>query len=176
MADIQPKKRNALTLLLLTIYLLVLTWLILFKMQFSFPVMEEGRVINLIPLLGSFDADGFLRFSEIRNNILAFMPLGIYICMLPRKWPFGKKVLAIAILSLGYETAQFIFVIGRADITDVLANTLGGVIGIGVYTVASRCLKGRTNTVINILATVITILALLLIAVLLVSNRWIRIV
>lgn len=138
--------------------------------------MGEGRVINLIPLLGSFDAGGVIRFVEIRNNILVFIPLGIYICMLKAKWSFAKKALAIAVLTLAFEITQFIFAIGRADITDVLSNTLGGVIGIGIYALAFRLLKGRTNKVINVLAAVLTISALLLVALLLVNNRWVRII
>lgn len=175
MADTKSKRRNTLTLVLLAIYLLALTWLILFKLQFSIPDMNEGRVVNLIPLLGSFDDNGVLRFSEIRVNILAFIPLGIYLCMLKAPWPFVKKVLAIAVLSLAFEITQFIFAIGRADITDVLSNTLGGIIGMGIYALLSKVLKDRTNKVINVLAAVFTIFALLLVALLLLSHRWVRI-
>lgn len=175
MAGIKPKKRNTLTLVLFAIYLLVLTWLILFKLQFSIPEMTEGRIINLIPLLGSFNDNGVIRFSEIRDNILAFIPLGIYICMLKAPWPFVKKVLTIIGLTFVFEMIQFIFAIGRADITDVISNTLGGIIGIGIYALLSKALKGRTNKVINVLAAVFTILVLLLVALLLISHRWVRI-
>ena len=161
--------------MLFAIYMLALTWLILLKLQFSIPVMEEGRIINLIPLQGSFGDNGVIRFSEIRVNILAFIPLGIYICMLKAPWPFVKKFLSIVSLTFAYETIQFVFAIGRADITDVLSNALGGIIGIGMYTVLSKVLKGRTNKVINILAAVFTILAFMLVAFLLVSHRWVRI-
>lgn len=174
MIDIKSKKRNMLTLVLFAVYLLALTWLILFKLQFSIPDRKEGRIVNLIPLLGSFDDNGVIRFSEIRNNILAFIPLGIYICMLKAKWPFVKKLLAISGLTFVFEAIQFIFAIGRADITDVLSNTLGGIIGIGIYALLSRVLKGRTNKVINVLVAVFTILALLLVAFLLMSHRWVR--
>lgn len=175
MADMKSEKRNTLTLVLFVIYLLALTWLILFKLQFSIAVMDEGRIINLIPLLGSFDDNGVIRFGEIGNNILAFIPLGIYICMLKSKWSFVKKVLAIVILTLAFEITQFIFVIGRTDITDVLSNTLGGVIGIGIYALAFKFMKGKTNKVINILAAVLTIFAFLFVTLLLVNNRWVRI-
>jgi len=137
--------------------------------------MNEGRIINLIPLLGSFDDNGVIRFSEIRVNILAFIPLGIYICMLKAPWSFVKKVLTIIGLTFIFEIIQFIFVIGRADITDVLNNTLGGIIGIGIFALLSKVLKGRTIKVINVLAAVFTILALLLVAFLWVSHRWVRI-
>ena len=159
--------------MLFVVYLLALTWLILFKLQFSIPDMKEGRVINLIPLLGSFGDNGVIRFSEIRANILAFIPLGIYICMLKASWPFVKKILTIVGLTAAFEIIQFIFAIGRADMTDVLSNTLGGVIGIGIYALLSRALKGRTNKALNALAAVFTTLALLLAALLLISHRWV---
>lgn len=160
MADTKSERRNMLTLVLLIIYLLALTWLILFKLQFSVPYMNEGRVINMIPLLGSFDDNGVIRFSEIRVNILAFIPLGIYICMLKAPWSFVKKLLVIVSLTFVFEIIQYIFAIGRADVTDVLSNTLGGIIGIGIYALLSKILKGRTKKVINVVAAVFTVLAL----------------
>lgn len=173
MENLKSEKQNTLTLVLFVIYLLALTWLILFKLQFTITVMDEGRIINLIPLLGSFRDNGVIRFAEININIIAFIPLGIYICMLRTKWPFVKKVLAIVVLTLTFEITQFIFAIGRADITDVLSNTIGGIIGIGIYTLLFKVLKGRTNKVINVLTAIFTILALLLVALLLGSHRWV---
>jgi glycopeptide antibiotics resistance protein len=76
--------------------------------------------------------------------------------MLKSQWSFTKKVLATVALTLAFEITQFIFAIGRADITDVLSNTLGGVIGIGVYALLFKLMKGKTNKVLNVLATVLT--------------------
>lgn len=174
MEDINSDKRNTLTLVLFAIYLLALTWLILFKLQFSIP-SNVDRMINLIPFLGSFNDKGAIRFSEIRVNILVFIPLGIYIYMLKAKLPFVKKVLAIFVLTLAFEITQFVFAIGRSDITDVLSNAFGGVIGLGIYALLSKVLKGRTNKVLNVLAAVFTISALFLAALLLVSHRWVMI-
>jgi glycopeptide antibiotics resistance protein len=95
--------------------------------------------------------------------------------MLKAPWSFVKKILTIVGLTFVFEIIQFIFAIGRADITDVFSNTLGGIIGIGIYALLSKVLKGRTNKVINVLAAVFTILALLLVALLLISHRWVRI-
>lgn len=175
MANPKTKRRNTLTLVLFIIYLLALTWLISFKLQFSIPDMTGERVINLIPLLGSRNANGFIRFDEIEVNILAFIPLGIYLCMLRAKWSFVNRVLVMGCLSFAFEALQFIFAIGRADITDVLSNTLGGIIGIGLYVLLSKLLKGRTNTIVNALAAVFTVLAGFLVALLLISHRWVMI-
>lgn len=172
---IRSEQRNTLTLVLFAVYLLALAWLILFKLQFSITVLDEGRVVNLIPLLGSFDDNGVIRFSEIRNNILAFIPLGIYIWMLKSKGSFAKKVAAIVVLTLAFEITQFIFAIGRADITDVLSNTLGGIIGLGMYALLFKLMKGKTNKVLNVLAALLTALAVLFVVLVLVSHRWVRI-
>jgi glycopeptide antibiotics resistance protein len=173
--DIKAEKGITLRRVPFVIYLSALTWMILFKLQFSIPRMTEGRIINLVPFAGSFDSNGVIQFSEIRLNVLAFIPLGIYICMLQTQWPFVRKLLAIMGLALAFEITQFIFAIGRADITDVLSNTIGGIIGVGIYTALSRILKGRTNKVISLLAAASTILALFLAALLLISHQWVRI-
>ena len=173
--EIRLEKQDMLTRVLFVIYLLALTWLILFKLQFSVPEMNGRQIINLIPLAGSFDDNGVIQFSEIRLNVLAFIPLGIYLGMLQAQWSFVKKLLAIVGLALAFEIIQFIFVIGRADITDVLGNTLGGIVGIGIYTWLTKLLKGRANRLITLFAATSTILALLLVALLLISHRWVRI-
>lgn len=137
------------TLVLSIINVLALIWLVLFKLQFSFDQIERVRVINMIPLNESV-------FSEVYNNIRIFVPLGIYICMLKSKWSFKKKLLSIIGFTLAFEIIQFVLAIGRSDITDILANTLGGTIGIGIYELLFKILKHRTNKFINIFALVLT--------------------
>lgn len=39
----------------------------------------------------------------------------------------------------------------------MFGNTLGGIIGIGIFTLLSKVLKGRTNKVINVLAAACTV-------------------
>lgn len=145
------------------------------ELQFSIPVLDEGRIINPIPLLGSFDDNGVILFSEIRNSFLAFIPLGIHICMRNSKWSFVKKVLAVVAVTLAFEITQFIFAIGRADITNALSNTLGGVVGIAASALSFKLMKGKTNKVINILAAVLTTFALVFVALLVANDRWVRI-
>lgn len=165
------KGRNSFTLVLFVMYLLALAWLILLKLQFYIPYMDDGRIINLIPLMGSFDENGVIRLGEIALNILALVPLGIFICALDAPPSSVNKVLVIAGLTVVFEAAQYAFAMGRADITDVLSNTLGGIIGIGVYTLMFRALKHRTNEMINALAAAFAILAAVIAALLLMSHR-----
>jgi glycopeptide antibiotics resistance protein len=164
----KPKKKNVLTLILFGTYFIILTWLVLFKLQFSVPVLPDGRVLNFWPFL---DAS----FPEIRNNILVFIPLGLYVCMIKSPWSFVKGVLTAAGISALFEILQFVFAIGRADVTDLISNTIGGIVGIGVYALLAKFLKSRANKALNIIAAIITAALLLFVAVLLINHRWIRI-
>ncbi len=82
--------------------------------------------------------------------------MGIYISMLKSKWSFFSKLLSIMGVTLVFEFIQFVFAIGRSDITDILANTLGGTIGIGIYELLFKILKHRTNKFINLFALLLT--------------------
>jgi glycopeptide antibiotics resistance protein len=154
-------------MVLFLIYALLLVGLVLFKFPFSYQSSGSGRVLNLIPFAGSFTKNGGFRYSEVVDNVLVFVPLGIYICMLKRHWSFVRKIVAIIAITVAFETIQYIFAIGRADITDVLGNTLGGVIGIGIYAALYKVIGARTNRVLNIAGLILTVCALLLVGVLL---------
>jgi glycopeptide antibiotics resistance protein len=152
---------NVATAALFAIYALALTGLVLFKFPFSYDDSGAGRQLNLIPLMGSFTRDGALDIGEIGENVLIFVPFGIYLCMLKPGWSFGKRMLPIIATTLVFETVQYIFAIGRADITDVLGNSLGGAIGLGIYAVLAKVLGNRTNRVVVVVASVLSIIALL---------------
>jgi glycopeptide antibiotics resistance protein len=154
-------KRRVLTIVLFAIYFALLIGVILFKFPFSSEAGGDGRTVNLIPLAGSFRQNGVLRVDELTENVLIFVPFGVYISMVKRNWSFVKKFLPIVATSVAFETIQYIFEIGRADITDVLTNTIGGLVGIGVYALIRMALRHRTDRVINVVALVLTIFVLL---------------
>ncbi|MGR5961228.1 VanZ family protein [Bacillus cereus] len=88
----KSENRNKLTIALFVIYMLLLTGVILFKLPFFSSEISDGiRVINLIPFQGSFDDSGTIDFREIRGNILIFIPLGIYICILKKQMAFYEE-------------------------------------------------------------------------------------
>lgn len=156
------QRKNILTIALFIVYILLLTGIILLKLPFYSEKISDGiRVINLIPFQGSFDKNGVILYREVIYNILLFIPLGIYICMLKSKWPFMKKTLPAIGLSLTFEVIQFIFAIGRSDITDILGNMLGGVIGIDIYVLLSKIFKNRTVKVVNVFALAVTVYVVL---------------
>ena len=65
---------------------------------------------------------------------------------------------------------QFILAIGATDITDLIGNTFGGILGIGVFYLFSKVFKNKTNNIFNILALIATILLIVLISILLLVN------
>lgn len=168
----KEEKRLNLTRGLFLVYVFALTWIILFKMQIRLSDIAkmELRNINLIPLGDSAIVNGRIDLSEILLNIAAFIPYGIYISMLKEDWNFILKALIPCLTSLAYETVQYIFAIGASDITDLIGNTAGGLIGSVCYWLLSKLLKENRIKVINILALIGTIGTVLLMAILIIAN------
>ena len=154
------KRERRITLVLFVIYLILLTWIILFKTQFSLSALGHYRSVNLIPFGASVITNGTIDLDEIVNNLIVFIPVGLYLGMLRPNWSFGKKVLPILGLSLLYELAQFLLAIGASDITDVITNTTGGIIGVLIYLLLCKLLKDKTLRVLTLLAAVATALLL----------------
>lgn len=148
------KAQQVVTACLFIIYLMVLIWIIVFKLQLSIRDIPYYRSLNLIPLQGSANGD----FStEVYSNVLIFIPFGVYIAMLKGKWSFFHKILPIACVSFLFEVSQYIFAIGASDITDLIGNTLGGIIGIVFYAICHGIFKSKTNAILNTIAFVVTI-------------------
>lgn len=119
-------KKDGLIRVLFLIYLLFLVWAVLWK--FNAPYIGGGalRLINLTPFSGN-------SVPEMRFNILIFVPFGFYISALAPKCAFTKRVLISLLASALLEVFQYIFAIGRSDVTDLILNTVGGAAGIAVF-------------------------------------------
>ncbi|MDO4925257.1 MAG: VanZ family protein [Turicibacter sp.] len=166
----ENKKQRNLTMILFIIYFCILIWILLFKMSFSFDELYRNRGINLIPFLGSIIVNGRLYINEIINNILVFVPVGIYTCMLKQEWSTPKKVSVAFFISLTVEVLQFILAIGATDITDLIGNTIGGAIGIGIFYLFIKIFKNKTINIFNILASIATVGLVSLLSMLLLVN------
>lgn len=168
----KENRRKNLTRGLLLIYLLALTWIILFKMQF--PLSEIGKTdyrnINLIPFRGSAVINGKIELSEIILNVIAFVPYGVYVSMLKKDWNLFQKAAPVFITSFLYEALQYICAIGASDITDLLGNTMGGLAGIALFWLLSKIMKENTIKIINALAAIGTIFALSFMGILIAAN------
>ena len=111
-------KTNKLTKVLFVIYLIALLWIIVFKFNVPFSKLGYMRSINLIPFNESLVINGELDFREIIMNVVIFIPLGIYLVILLKKWTIGKKIFLFFLISLICEIFQFILGVGASDITE----------------------------------------------------------
>ncbi len=103
------------------LYIFLLTWIIVFKFRIDIRNLRYLRTINLIPFKEN-------ALKEILINIFLFIPYGMYLRELTEKK--SLTVGMIILTSFIFELLQYILHIGISDITDVMMNTLGGIIGI----------------------------------------------
>lgn len=125
-------------------YFFALIYVTFFWAPTNIPLTLSER-LHLLPgdsFLYAFQYDGGLWSSQIMWNVCLFMPLG---GLLPCVFSFLRKgawktVLFCFLLTLCIEALQFF--IGRvADADDAICNTLGGVFGRALYTVAAWAFK-----------------------------------
>jgi glycopeptide antibiotics resistance protein len=120
---------------LLGLYSLLLLWLVLFKLSFDIPaVLGHGtRSLNLVSFAGY--AGGR---SEMITNLVVFIPLGLLLSINFKRTSFRRKLAFVFLLSVASEVVQYILAIGITDITDVITNTLGGFIGLALYSLTGK--------------------------------------
>ena len=165
------KKYLNLVNVLFIIYCVLLIWIILFKLSFStneLTNLVKVNPINLIPFRYYNGARNHLK--EIIQNVIIFIPLGIYLKMLNKN---NKQVILYGLIfSLVLEISQFIFKLGACDITDIITNTSGTILGLLGYLLLVKLFKNKDkiNYVLKIIALIVTILFSLLITLLLIAN------
>ena len=156
---------------LFIIYCILLIWIILFKLSFSTNEITNLVKVNPINLIPFRYYNGTINhLKEIIQNVIIFIPIGIYLKMLNKN---NKQVILYGfIFSLILEISQFIFKLGTCDITDIIANTFGTILGLLGYLLLVKLFKNKVkiNKVLKIIALIVTILFCLFIALLLIAN------
>lgn len=134
------------------LYVLLLSWIIVLKFRINISDLKYIRKINLIPFRSN-------NLKETMANLILFVPLGMYL-----KYLFKDKkilnVLVITLTSLFYEVLQYIFHIGVSDITDIIINVIGGVIGILLINVITKIINKLKCS--NLLKRILEILLIIL--------------
>lgn len=99
--------------------------------------------INLVPLrtiIDQFDSvNTSLAVINNLGNVLVYLPVGLLLPVLVPRWWSG--IVAGAGVSLLMESTQYVTRRGAADIDDLLLNTLGAVVGAGIYLLARRLVR-----------------------------------
>ena len=155
-------KYKKITSILFIVYFMMLTWIIVFKMELSMSNLVAERSINLIPFKESVIVNGKISFSEIIDNAIVFIPVGVFTAMLADNWKFIKMTAVPFGISLFYEITQYIFAVGACDVTDLINNTLGGIVGILIFKLRRKVLGDKAFKIVNIFSIVCVVLIVIM--------------
>ncbi|MBM7830854.1 glycopeptide antibiotics resistance protein [Agromyces cerinus] len=145
---------------LFALYLALLAWIVMWKLEVPYFGMGGLRQVKLVPFVSNA-CNGASAPSEVVANIVLFIPFGLYLGLLAPSWPWWKATFAIAGASLALEVAQYALSVGSSDVTDLITNTAGGLIGLVLLAVVRRRLGERTFTAMTRFCSGLTVLALI---------------
>ncbi|WP_026574226.1 glycopeptide resistance protein VanZ-A [Bacillus sp. UNC438CL73TsuS30] len=146
---------------LLALYLVILIWLVLFKLQYNILTVftYHHRSVNLIPFAAPSIVNG--SFGEMIENVIIFIPFGLLLNVNFKNVGFLAKFALILVLSLTFEFIQFIFAIGATDITDVITNAGGGFLGLKLYGLSNTYIHNKKLDSVIIFVGILLLLLLL---------------
>lgn len=115
-------------------YALVMCWLLFYRNRY----FGEGYSYNLVPFFtikkyivyhDHFNFD--IWFKNLFGNIVLFMPIGLFLPLLNKKYSRGIVLAAASILLITIvELTQMLTRVGSFDIDDIILNTLGALLGL----------------------------------------------
>lgn len=158
------------TRIIFILYLVLLVWVVLFKLNTNLLAIDHMRSVNLIPFHYEDGSNLFFHRKEVIANILVFIPLGVYTCIFRPQWSVLQRVVPALGLSILFESVQFLFAMGATDITDIITNTLGALLGILLFAILKRIWEKNCIAIINGIGLCIEIMALALILLLTLAN------
>lgn len=166
-------KSTQLTFFLFGVYLISIYWIIVLKFNIGAYHDQVDERFNYIPfrelvLYGIFN-------TEIILNVFIFLPFGLFAGVLLEQLAFFKKILLFFSLSFLFEASQYILKVGAFDITDLITNSFGGILGVLIYQRLEKALKSkfRAQKFINIFAFIGTIIIFSLLLYLKINDLWI---
>ncbi|MFE6254715.1 VanZ family protein [Agromyces sp. NPDC057865] len=130
------------------VYLVLLVWIVLWKVELPWLGEESRRVIKLVPFVAG-PGTGASRPLEVVANVLLFVPFGVYVGLLAPAWSRWRAAVVFAASSVALEVAQYVLAVGSSDVSDVIANTVGGLAGFGLLAAVRRRLRARTAAVMT---------------------------
>ncbi len=151
MTNDQKRSRGerAVLVCLFVFYLLILIYFLFFAENLG---RNETAVhgVNLQPFK---EIRRYLTYAEyigypyvilnLLGNVLAFVPFGMFLPVIPRKRPRWYTVILSSVLfSVLVEVLQLASSLGTCDVDDVILNSFGGIIGWCIYWIAHRIRRG----------------------------------
>lgn len=119
---------------LFLVYLLILLRITVFRSDFgSHPLLQDGQIV-WVPFVGLYQIlknSPFYFLYLFIGNLIWFVPLGL---LLPPLTGIEKPVVLVGLLlSLGIEILQYVFGTGVTEVEDLILNTLGTILGYGLW-------------------------------------------
>lgn len=102
----------------------------------SIPFMlnHPYKPMNMVPFIDVFLGRGDF-FRQVSLNVILTLPFGfLFPLTQDKKAKFGPTVFSCFLISLGIELLQPFFD-RSSDITDLITNVIGGVLGYGLYVI-----------------------------------------
>lgn len=130
------------------IFVILLAWIVLWKLEVPYVGSGSLRDIKLVPFAPSGGAGGSAPV-EVAINLVLFVPFGVYLGLLVPSWAWWQRLGVIVGTSLMFEVTQYVLAIGRSDLSDVMSNTAGGLIGLGLLALARHRFGSRTAMVMT---------------------------
>jgi glycopeptide antibiotics resistance protein len=110
------------------VYLVLLVWLVMWKLHLPFIGRDDMRELKLTPFAGD-DGYGASSPVEVLGNLVVFAPFGLFMRGLAPGWRWWRVAAVAAALSLAFEIGQYVTAAGSSDVTDVITNTSGALAG-----------------------------------------------
>jgi len=134
-------------------YIIILIWFILFRLNIK-EFCGKYNGISLIPFADKYNYTSyFARYACEIGNVISFIPSGIYLTLFFKEEKFLnrflKSICYIFCLSLFLEIVQYFLVIGISSTTDLLHNSLGGLIGVSLYETLKKFVSTKRIDDIN---------------------------
>ena len=149
--------------MIFAIYLILLCWLVLFKFALSPAMIPNMRGINLKPF--RYALANMTHLKEVIYNVLVFIPAGVYFSAIFARKNILLGTVSATLLSLIFETAQWIFSIGVSDITDLITNTGGGFLGMLLFWIMGKIAFRERMKIFNTLGVMIEVAGILMLMV-----------
>jgi glycopeptide antibiotics resistance protein len=119
----------------------------LFALTFDQDASDQQTAVNLVPFKVFVDTYHAIQESgfwepftiNLLGNIIIFIPIGLLLPLLWRKFSARKTILSGFLISLFIEFVQ-LTLDRSSDIDDLMLNTLGAIIGYGIF----QCLPSTT--------------------------------
>lgn len=132
--------------LLFIIYMVSLIYLLFFAESYGRTNGLEEYRYNLVPFR---EIRRYLRYPEVLGpyavltnlvgNVVGFLPFGAILPVLKRNMRSFWKILLLSFeFTAVIEVTQLITRVGSFDVDDMILNTLGGVLGYGIFTLCNR--------------------------------------